>query len=752
MSRNVRAVPPITVEKPLLGKPKSVAAGLTGVKKSFDIGLAEAGFSRTWKAMRTVNRFDGYDCPGCAWPDPDDHRSGFEFCENGAKAFATEATLKRLTPEVLASMTVQQWGEMTDMDLDKLGRITHPMVLHPDADRYEAISWEDAFGMIATAVAGLDEADEAVLYTSGRASNEAAFLWGTLARQIGTNNLPDCSNMCHESSGVGLSGAIGIGKGTVRLSCFEKADLVLVIGQNPGTNHPRMLSALADTKRNGGSVVSINPLLETGLNRFKHPQEVTRLMGRGTPIADAHFPVRIGGDQALLQGVAKVVLEAGRCDWDFIDAHTEGFEDWKEHIEGLDWTDIVTQSGIPESHIRELGTAVSNSERMIICWAMGITQHENAVATIHEITNLLLQGGHFAKPGAGACPVRGHSNVQGDRTVGINHNPPEAFLTALESETGIPMPRTHGFDTVEFVKAAREGGVKLYMALGGNLLSAMSDTVEVAKAIENIDLSVQISTKLNRSHLVTGRTALILPCLGRTEADPAGFVSVENSMGVVHSSTGSLDPASPHLRSEPAIICGIGAAAFSDGPFDWSAFRDSHDGIRDLIEACLPGFEDYNERVRQQGGFELPNGPRDGPTWNTASSKAIIHTHPLSERHIPEDRFVLMTLRSHDQYNTTIYGMDDRYRGIYAGRRVLLMNTEDMKRMRLCGLDRVDITSHWNGRTIDSADWKVVPYQIPEGNLAAYFPEANVLVPLDSVAKGSNTPTSKWVEVSLAKR
>jgi len=752
VSRKALSQPPIETEKLKLGKPKQVAAGLTGVKKSFGIGIREAGLARTWKAMRTVNRFDGYDCPGCAWPDPDDHRSGFEFCENGAKAFATEATKKRLTPDLLTSKTVQEWSELSDMALDKLGRITHPMILRDSSDRYESVSWNDAFTVISTAVSELSSPDEAVLYTSGRASNEAAFLWGTLARQIGTNNLPDCSNMCHESSGVGLGASIGIGKGTVRLSCFEKSDLVLVIGQNPGTNHPRMLSALADTKRNGGSVVSINPLLETGLNRFKHPQKITHLIGRGTAIADAHYPVRIGGDQALLQGVAKVVLEAGKCDWGFIDEHTEGFDAWKDSIEQVSWNDVVTQSGIPEAQIRELGEAVANSERMIICWAMGITQHENAVATIQEIANLLLIGGHFAKPGAGACPVRGHSNVQGDRTVGIDHNPSAAFLEALERVTGIQIPRESGFDTVEFVHASRRSEVKLLMALGGNLLSAMSDTEAVAEAIENIDLTVQISTKLNRSHLVTGKTALILPCLGRTELDPAGFVSVENSMSVVHRSTGHLSPASPDLLSEPAIVCGIGTACFGSEPFDWGSHTQNHDSIRDLIQNCLPEFSDYNQRVRDKGGFYLPNGPRDGPTWDTPSSKAVIHTNPLPVRHIPEDRFILMTVRSHDQYNTTIYGNDDRYRGIYNARRIIMMNKDDMKRLQLEPQAIVDLTSHHKGRELHSNSWKVVPYDIPKGNLAAYFPEANVLVPLDSVAKGSNTPTSKWIEVSLQPR
>ena len=749
MRRDVEAQSPIESEKLKIRKPKRVAAGIQGVLKSFKIGLSEAGISRTIKTMRTVNRFDGYDCPGCAWPDPDSHRSGFEFCENGAKAFATEATKKRLTPDRLSAKTVQEWSKYSDMELDKLGRITHPMVLRKDSDNYVPISWEDAFAMIAEGFEGIGDPKETVLYTSGRASNEAAFLWGTLARQMGTNNLPDCSNMCHESSGVGLSGSIGIGKGTVRLECFDSADLVLVIGQNPGTNHPRMLSALASTKRNGGSVVSINPLMETGLNRFKHPQEVIRLLGKGTPIADEHFPVRVGGDQALMQGISKVIIEEGNLNWEFIDEHTEGFEEWKSHISTVTWDDIVTQSGIERSRIESLGRAVSKSEKMIICWAMGITQHENAVATIQEISNILLAGGHFGKPGAGACPVRGHSNVQGDRTVGINHHPGIAFLESCERETGIPMPREPGYDSVEFVRAARDGKVRLFMALGGNILSAMSDTEEVAKGLRKIDLTVQISTKLNRSHLVTGRQALILPCLGRTEIDPAGFVTVENSMGVVHSSTGKLKPASPDLLSEPAIICQIGSKCFGNQPFDWSSLVDTHDTTRNLIEGVIPGFTNYNKRVRQKGGFYLPNGPRDGPTWNTPTGKAVIHAHPLPIRRIPDDRYILMTLRSHDQYNTTIYGMDDRYRGIYNSRRIVMMNPIDMDELGLAPMDEIDLTSHFEGREISARKWKVIPYEIPRKNLAAYFPEANVLVALDSVAKGSNTPTSKWIEVSL---
>lgn len=749
MPRKVRSQPPIRQENLKIGKPKQVAAGLTAVRKSFSYGIKEAGFGRTWKTMRTVNRFDGYDCPGCAWPDPDGHRSGFEFCENGAKAFATEATKKRVTASVFAKYTVQQLAEMSDLELDKLGRLVEPMYLDGDSNHYVPIEWSDAFEMIAQKMGNLSHPNEAVMYTSGRASNEAAMLWGTLARQIGTNNLPDCSNMCHESSGYGLSRVIGIGKGTVKLSCFDDADLILVIGQNPGTNHPRMLSALANCKRNGGSVISINPLFETAMNRFKHPQEIIKLMGRGTPISDDHYPVRIGGDQALLQGIAKVILTEGNLDYSFIDKHTVGFEDWKQNIESANWEDIVAQSGISKNRIEELGSAVSKSKRMIVCWAMGITQHVNAVATIQEIVNLLLAGGHFGKPGAGACPVRGHSNVQGDRTVGINHHPSESFLDSLEVATGIKMPRDSGYDSVEFCKAARNGKVKLFMALGGNLVSAMSDTEEVAKGIQKIELTVQISTKLNRSHLVTGKEALILPCLGRTEIDPAGFVSVENSMGVVHSSEGRLPPASSHILSEPSIIAGIGSARFGNSQFDWGHYASKHDHTRTLIEAVIPGFENYNERVRERGGFYLPNGPRDGPTWATESGKAHFTCHSLATRYIPENRFVLMTIRSHDQYNTTIYGMDDRYRGIYNARRIVLMNPEDMERMSLKSQSVVDIVSHFDGREIESCEWKIVPYDIPMGNLAAYFPEANSLVPLESVAIGSNTPTSKSIEVSI---
>lgn len=753
MSRDVRAQPPVVDEKLRIGKPKQVAAGFTGISKSFSIGLAEAGLLRTLKSMRSVNRFEGFDCQGCAWPDPDDHRSSFEFCENGAKAFATEATKKQVNTDFFAKWSVEQLSEQADMWLDKQGRLIEPMLLRADSSHYEPITWDEANSMIAEKITSLDSPDEAVLYTSGRTSNEAAFLWGTLARQIGTNNLPDCSNMCHESSGYGLSPVIGIGKGTVRLSCFEKADLVLVIGQNPGTNHPRMLTALAKCKRNGGSVVSINPLQETGMRRFKHPQEVIRLLGRGTPIADDHYPVRVNGDSALLKGVARVFLNEGSANWDFIDRHTEGFEAFKQATEASDWDEIVSQSGISRERIEELGRAVAKSKRMIICWAMGITQHRNSVSTIQEIANILLMGGHFGRAGAGACPVRGHSNVQGDRTVGIDHRPSREFTESLVAATGIDAPLDGGYDAVNFVRAMLDDKVRLYLSMGGNLVSAMSDTEEVARGIRNVDLTVQISTKLNRSHLVTGKQALILPCLGRTEVDAQKsgeqFVSVENSMGVVHLSRGSLPPSSRHLRSESAIVCGIGAAISPDGPVDWDDLVEDYDGIRNLIEKVIPGFDDYNKRIRNKGGFYLPNGPRDGPHWDTPSGKAQFTVHELPEPVATGGRFTMMTVRSHDQYNTTIYGMDDRYRGVYGARRIVLMNPSDMEKIGVEKGDLVDLTSHWKSRDVTAKSWKVVPYDIPTGNLCTYFPEANVLIPLDSVAEGSNTPTSKSVAVSV---
>ncbi len=755
MSRSpVRATTPIEEEKLVVKNPPKKVAGLKAVTNSFKIGIHETGISKTLKTMRSVNRFDGFDCPGCAWPDPDNHRSGFEFCENGAKAFATEATNSRVTPHFFSENSVSSLSEQSDMWLDKQGRITQPMFLDTNEDHYSPIQWDEAFDIIANSI-NLDTPERVALYTSGRCSNEAAFLWGTLARQIGTNNLPDCSNMCHESSGVALSRSIGIGKGTVTLEDFDHADLVIVVGQNPGTNHPRMLSALSSCKRNGGSVLSINPLEEAAMKRFKHPQEILGMLGRGTQIADDHIPVRINGDSALFKGFAKIILENDSQNHDFIKSNTNGYDDFVNHLNQTGWDDIVSMSGISKDRILEIGNIISKSKSMIVCWAMGITQHKNSVSTIHDIVNLLLLGGHFGRPGAGVCPVRGHSNVQGDRTVGINHHPSESFLSAIDNEFGITSPRNSGVDTVKLIQGALENEFDVLLCMGGNLLSAMSDTKTTAKAISNIGLTVQISTKLNRSHLVTGKQALILPCLGRTEIDQQEsgdqFVSVENSMGIVHSSTGGLKPASKFLKSEVAITCSIGNALFGTSPINWSAFTTDYDLIRDSIQRVIPGFDEYNRRVREEGGFYLPNGPRDGPTWKTPSGSAEFISDKLSTID-NSDGYVMMTIRSHDQYNTTIYGMDDRYRGVYKARRIVLMNPIDMENEGIKPSEEIDLVSKFSGIERYAEQWKVVPYSIPRGNIATYFPEANVLIPLDSVADSSNTPTSKSVVVNIVKR
>jgi molybdopterin-dependent oxidoreductase alpha subunit len=708
--------------------------------------------------LTKVNRFDGFDCPGCAWPDPDDHRTHFEFCENGAKAVADEGTRKRANTDFWSRWTISQLSRKSDRWLNSQGRLTHPMILRPGSVNYEEIAWDDAFELIAEKLVSLDNPDEAIFYTSGRTSNEAAFLWQLLARRFGTNNLPDCSNMCHESSGAALEDSIGIGKGTVTLNDFTKADLIIVVGQNPGTNHPRMLTALRDAKRAGGSVVSINPLLETGMKRFKHPQDLLELLGSGTSIADMHVPVAVNGDLALFRGLAKHILShRGGIDADFIAEYTHGFEDYKKAVGRTRWKDITESAGVSRQEIEKLGRAVFESKSTIICWAMGLTQHKNSVATIQEITNILLLGGHIGRPGAGVCPVRGHSNVQGDRTVGINHNPPRGFLDSISSTIGIDPPSRPGLDSVNSVLAMNDGKASVFLSMGGNFVSAMSDTEATSNAIGQCNLTVQISTKPNRSHLITGRTALILPCLGRSERDISTngtrqSVSVENSMGVVHASTGSAKPASKELRSEPAIVSGIASALESinkNSGIPWNELSEDYGLIRDLIESTVPGFESYNDRIKQDAGFYLPNAPRDGRTFDTDSGKANFRVHPLTRAFAPPGQFIMMTIRSHDQYNTTVYGLDDRYRGIKNARRVILMNGEDMQGAGISQGTMVDITSHFNGTTRTSELWRVVQYDIPQGNVATYFPEANSLVPLESVAEVSNTPTSKSVCVSV---
>ena len=632
------------------------------------------------------------------------------------------------------------------------------MIIRQDSNYYQPISWEDAFDVIADNIVSLENPDEAIFYTSGRTSNEAAFLWQLLARRIGTNNLPDCSNMCHESSGVALSESIGIGKGTVTLEDFNSADLIIVVGQNPGTNHPRMLTALRDAKKKGASIISVNPLVETGMKKFKHPQNPVEMLGFGSSIADKHLRVKINSDQALFRAFSKSIIESDNIDEDFINKYTNGFENFRKIAVEARYEEISEITGIPLQEILEVSQKVSKSKSTIVCWAMGITQHKNSVATIQEIVNFLLLGGNIGRKGAGVCPVRGHSNVQGDRTVGINHKPSADFINNLERSTGIRSPEKHGFDSVEAVKAMEKGDAKVFLAMGGNFLSAMSDTNRTSAALSNCNLTVHISTKPNRSHLITGKTGIILPCLGRTEEDISSsngrqFVTVENSMGVVHSSTGTFKPASNLLKSEPAIVSGIGGAIESRlerSGIPWQNLSEDYDLIRNLIEKTIPGFDEYNVRIKSKSGFYLPNPPRDSRTFPTKNGYANFVSNDISFAK-SSDKFMMMTIRSHDQYNTTIYGLDDRYRGISKGRRVILMNKDDISKYNLSKGELVDLSSEMDSGTVLSPDWFVVPYDIPEGNVATYFPESNCLIPLDSVAEKSNTPTSKSVPIGITK-
>jgi molybdopterin-dependent oxidoreductase alpha subunit len=745
----------------VVSTPEHVAAGMPAVLSAMKHAVREMGPVRGTRELFMLNQFQGFDCPGCAWPDPHDHRSVQEYCENGAKAVAEEATTARVTPEFFAEHAIDDLAAHDDFWIGKRGRLTHPMYRAPGATHYMPIAWGDAYDLIARELTALDSPDEAVFYTSGRTSNEAAFLYQLLARQLGTNNLPDCSNMCHESSGYALSQSIGIGKGTVTLEDFDLADVILLIGQNPGTNHPRMLSALQRCARNGAQIISVNPLRETGLLRFKHPQEVLRLMGPGTPLSTQFLQVRINGDMALVRGMAKVLLDLGAIDRAFIADHTEGFEAWAAAVRAEPWARIEALSGIARAEIAEAAGIIAKGKRVIACWAMGLTQHKNGVATIQEVVNILLMRGMFGVPGAGACPVRGHSNVQGDRTMGIWEQMPETFHAALDREFGFTSPRRHGYDVVGAIRAMHEGRAKVFVGMGGNFLSATPDTLVTADALRRCRLTVQISTKLNRGHLITGRAALILPCLGRTEVDDQAsgrqFVTVEDSMSVVHQSTGGLAPASTELASETAIVCNIASRLFRPAtPPNWLALRDNYDLIRDHISHVIPGFEEYNRRVREPGGFYLDNPVRER-RFTTPTGHAHFMTHPVTHAaedeaavKAPHDSYLLMTMRSHDQFNTTIYGLDDRYRGIKNERRIVLVNEADMAAAGLAPRTVVDITSHWHGQTRVARKFVVLPYDVPRGCLAAYYPETNVLVPLDSVADGSNQPTSKSIVVTLA--
>jgi molybdopterin-dependent oxidoreductase alpha subunit len=744
-----------------VGPPKEYAAGIPAVTSSLRHAGEQMGARRSLLTLLQVNQKKGFDCPGCAWPEPE-QRHRVEFCENGAKAVAEEATVRRVAPDFFAEHTLGELLPRSDYWLGQQGRLTHPMYRPAGSDRYRPISWGDAFAVVARELAALDHPDQAAFYTSGRASNEAAFVYQLFVRMLGTNNLPDCSNMCHESSGSALTETIGIGKGSVSLEDLHEADLILVVGQNPGTNHPRMLSALEEAKRRGGRVIAVNPLPEAGLLRFKNPQRTSGVLGGGTRLADQFLQIRLGGDQALFQAFNRMLLEAENeapgtvLDTAFIDRYTHGFEEFAEQARKASWSDILQATGLPEEEIRAAFGHVLAAEKIVVCWAMGLTQHRHSVPTIRDVVNFLLLRGDIGRPGAGLCPVRGHSNVQGDRTMGIYEKPDDAFLDALGTEFAFTPPRHHGHDAVESIRAMRDGQVRVFVALGGNFAAAAPDTDLTEQALRRCRLTVQISTKLNRSHVIAGEQALILPCLGRTEADlrPAGpqLVTVEDSMSMVHLSRGRLKPASEHLLSEVAIICRMARAALGEAgsQVPWENFESDYDRIRDRIERVIPGFEDFNARVRQPGGFALPHPPRDERRFTTSTGLANFTANPLESPHVPEGRLLLQTLRSHDQYNTTIYGLDDRYRGIHQGRRVLFLHPDDLSDRGLADGDLVDIVSEYgDGVERRAPAFRAVSYPTPRGCCAAYFPETNVLVPLDSTADISNTPTSKSIVVRL---
>ncbi|RJT77289.1 hypothetical protein D6T63_15235 [Arthrobacter cheniae] len=756
-----------------VGARKTRAVGLPAVINSLKISIDQMGPVRSAQTLLAVNQVKGFDCMGCAWPEGDKRHTA-EFCENGAKAVAEEATRRTVPPSFFAEHSVEDLLTHDDYWLGQQGRLTHPMLLDDGGTHYRAVSWDEANQVIVDELGALDSPDEAVFYTSGRTSNEAAFLYQLMVRGIGTNNLPDCSNMCHESSGSALNETLGVGKGTVSLLDLDTAPLIIIAGQNPGTNHPRMLTSLEKAKKNGGAIVAINPLPEAGLMRFENPQNPLGLLGTrfggGTALADDFLQIRIGGDQALFRGLGKHLLEREEAtgtvfDHAFIAEHTLGLEDYLASLRETSWDEITTASGISKAEITKVGDRMIASPGTIVCWAMGLTQHKHSVSTLRDVVNVLLLQGNVGKPGAGVCPVRGHSNVQGDRTMGIFERMPAAFHDALDKRFRFESPRRHGYDTVAAIRAMRDGTAKVFMGMGGNFVRATPDTNVTERALRNTRLTVQVSTKLNRSHLVTGTRALILPALGRTDKDTQSGgdqrVTVEDSMSAVHASTGRLKPSSSEMRSEIAIVCELGDRLFAreDSPFrnnapqlDWTAAQADYRVIRRHISAVIPGFDDFEDRIDKPGGFVLPNGPRDSRTFTTATGKANFTANTLEYPQVPAGRLILQTLRSHDQYNTTIYGKDDRYRGISNGRRVVFLSPEDIAEAGLDDGDMVHLVSEWaDGVERRAEDFRVVAYSTPKGCAAAYYPETNVLVPLDSTADISGTPTSKSVIIRVEK-
>lgn len=772
VSDDEKAADPIAAENPQsvagtrVAKAEMKAAGLAAIWQTARFSFGEMGFVRAARALTRINQRDGFDCQSCAWGNPD-RRKFFEFCENGAKAAADEATRKRVTAEFFSKYSVAELSQQSDHWLNAQGRLTEPMILQRGCTHYELISWDDAFALIVEELRALDSPDRAVFYTSGKTTNEPAFLFQLFARQFGTNNLPDCSNMCHESSGVALARTIGTGKGTVTINDFEKCDLLVIFGNNPGTNHPRMLTSLEAAKRNGAKIIAVNPMPETGLMRVVNPNPQdypnplalpVALAGAGTVLTDLYLPIRINGDVAVIKGIMKYMLEeeeAGRpsgIDREFIERYTSGYGAIAADLKSAPWPEILEGSGLAKEQIEAAARMCVASKAMICLWAMGLTQQRNAVDNVAQIVNLLLLGGHMGRPGAGACCVRGHSNVQGDRTMGVWESPKKSFLDALQREFGFTPPEKPGLDVVDSLRAMHDGKIAFFFAISGNLVSNAPDTAYTAEAMRRCRLTVYASTKLNRAHLVTGEEALILPVIGRSESDVRGgepqFTTVEDAMGQIGTSEGRFAPASPMLMSDVGIVARIGELLFGDSPVPWRALGSNYDSIRDVIARVVPGFENFNRRIRSDKTFYLPNGARER-CFATTDGRALFSVTPIPKHDLRENEYLMMTVRSHDQFNSTIYGLDDRYRGIYGGRRVIFMNPDDVATAGLKAGARVDIQSHFDGETRTARNFLVVPYTISRRCAATYYPEANVLVPVGSVSENSNQPASKCVRITL---
>lgn len=743
---------------------EKAAAGVPAVMAAFSDLFEEKAPIRGMRALFKMNQMGGFDCPSCAWPDPDDERSILgEYCENGAKALAEEATTKRVTPEFFKQNSVYDLAKLDDYQIGKMGRLTDPMYLAPGATHYEPISWDNAFKKIAEHFNALESPDEAAFYTSGRTSNEASFVYQLFAKEFGTNNMPDCSNMCHETSGSALRPTIGIGKGTVTLEDFYDAEVIIIIGQNPGTNAPRMMSALAKGKKNGAKIIAINPLPEAGLMGFINPQSVREVITGGVQLADLYLPVKINGDMALLKALELLLIEFEKknpgkvFDEEFIQNKTVGYEDFMKQFDDYKLEELAELSGVSKEALQQAAEMIAFKKRIIVSWGMGLTQQPNGVDMIREILNILLLKGSIGKPGAGVCPVRGHSNVQGNRTMLIDEKPTDEQLDRLENFYGFKVPRKHGYDVVRAIKAIHEEKIKMMFCMGGNFLSATPDTTYTANALRKLKLLVCVSTKLNRGHLVHGKEALILPTYGRSDKDIVNgeiqIVTTENSMGVVQSSKGMLDAVSDNLINETQIVCRMAMATLGErSVINWQRYHDSYDAVRDDIEQCIPGFTDYNVRVRQKGGFYLPNAARDEQSF----SKELGGRAPFTLTEIPDntlasDEYMMATTRTHDQFNTTIYGLDDRYRGIKNERRVIFMNQIDIDKAGFKAGDRVDLYNYDDGIERVAPLFIIVSYQIPEKNTVTYFPETNVLVSVNNVVKESNMPASKYVKIKIKK-